>query len=76
VAAERPNGRTVVVLHGKNFSGAYWETTVKALIICRRSMRSRNTSGHFWISSPAAEQSCGGHAAPEFDTILVTGERH
>ena len=31
VAAERPNGRTVVLLHGKNFSGAYWAPTVRAL---------------------------------------------
>ena len=31
VAAARPNGRTVVLLHGKNFSGAYWAPTVKAL---------------------------------------------
>ncbi|HEY0171530.1 MAG TPA: alpha/beta hydrolase [Pyrinomonadaceae bacterium] len=31
VAAPRPNGRTVVLLHGKNFSGAYWATTIKAL---------------------------------------------
>ncbi|MCB9680618.1 MAG: alpha/beta hydrolase [Alphaproteobacteria bacterium] len=27
----RPNGRTVVLLHGKNFSGAYWGPTVEAL---------------------------------------------
>jgi pimeloyl-ACP methyl ester carboxylesterase len=25
------NGRTVVLLHGKNFSGAYWERTMRAL---------------------------------------------
>ncbi len=30
-AAARPNGRTVVLLHGKNFSGAYWAATIKAL---------------------------------------------
>ena len=28
---QRPNGRTVVLLHGKNFSGAYWEPTIRAL---------------------------------------------
>ena len=28
---ERPNGRTVVLLHGKNFCGATWESTAKAL---------------------------------------------
>lgn len=31
VRADAPNGRTVLLLHGKNFSGAYWSTTIKAL---------------------------------------------
>ncbi|OJV14455.1 MAG: alpha/beta hydrolase [Dyadobacter sp. 50-39] len=31
VRPERPNGKTVVLLHGKNFNGAYWEETAKAL---------------------------------------------
>lgn len=31
VRAERPNGRTVLLLHGKNFSGAYWGRTIEAL---------------------------------------------
>lgn len=26
-----PNGRTVLLLHGKNFSAAYWEPTIRAL---------------------------------------------
>lgn len=30
-AAAKPNGRTVVLLHGKNFFGAYWRETVKTL---------------------------------------------
>ena len=30
--AERPNGRTVVLLHGKNFCGATWESTARALM--------------------------------------------
>ncbi|SHK51270.1 alpha/beta fold hydrolase [Hymenobacter psychrotolerans] len=30
-AAARANGRTVVLLHGKNFFGAYWRETIKAL---------------------------------------------
>ena len=32
VAAARPNGRTVVLLHGKNFCGATWESTARALL--------------------------------------------
>src|SRR5262249_31495971 len=31
VPAAHPNGRTVVLLHGKNFSGAYWAPTIRAL---------------------------------------------
>ncbi|MBX0289993.1 alpha/beta hydrolase [Hymenobacter sp. HSC-4F20] len=30
-ATGQPNGRTVVLLHGKNFFGAYWRETIKAL---------------------------------------------
>ncbi len=26
-----PNGRTILLLHGKNFNAAYWEETIKAL---------------------------------------------
>lgn len=26
-----PNGKTILLLHGKNFNGAYWETTINAL---------------------------------------------
>lgn len=29
--AEKANGKTVLLLHGKNFSGAYWERTAKEL---------------------------------------------
>jgi pimeloyl-ACP methyl ester carboxylesterase len=31
VAPEQPNGRTVVLLHGKNFTAATWEPTVRVL---------------------------------------------
>ena len=31
VAPAKPNGRTVLLLHGKNFSGAYWGSTIVAL---------------------------------------------
>jgi len=31
VAPAEPNGRTVVLLHGKNFSGAYWAETIRSL---------------------------------------------
>lgn len=32
VAAPKANGHTVVLLHGKNFSGFYWESTIKFLV--------------------------------------------
>ena len=31
VLPERPNGRTVVLLHGKNFTGATWEPSMRVL---------------------------------------------
>ena len=31
VVPEHPNGHSVVLFHGKNFTGAYWEQTAKAL---------------------------------------------
>src|ERR1700679_384275 len=31
VQPTKANGQTVVLLHGKNFSGAYWEQTAAAL---------------------------------------------
>ncbi|HEV7329849.1 MAG TPA: alpha/beta hydrolase [Flavisolibacter sp.] len=31
VKPPRPNGKTVVLLHGKNFSGAYWDSTATVL---------------------------------------------
>ena len=31
VQPAKPSGRTVLLLHGKNFSGSYWETTANEL---------------------------------------------
>lgn len=31
VKPQSPNGQVVVLLHGKNFGGAYWKTTIAAL---------------------------------------------
>jgi pimeloyl-ACP methyl ester carboxylesterase len=30
-SAKKPNGKTIMLLHGKNFNGAYWERTAKDL---------------------------------------------
>ncbi|WP_051605557.1 alpha/beta fold hydrolase [Sediminibacter sp. Hel_I_10] len=32
VQPDNYNGKNVLLLHGKNFNGAYWETTIKALV--------------------------------------------
>lgn len=31
VTPAKPNGKSILLLHGKNFNGAYWEKTAKAL---------------------------------------------
>lgn len=31
IKPEKANGKTIVLLHGKNFNGAYWKTTIQAL---------------------------------------------
>jgi len=31
VQPEKPNGKVVVLFHGKNFNGAYWKTTIQSL---------------------------------------------
>ncbi|AZA50922.1 alpha/beta hydrolase [Chryseobacterium carnipullorum] len=31
VQPQKPNGKTIMLLHGKNFNGAYWEKTAKDL---------------------------------------------
>src|SRR5215471_7495076 len=31
VQPDIPNGKTILLLHGKNFNGAYWENTAKEL---------------------------------------------
>lgn len=31
VQPQKPNGKSIILLHGKNFNGAYWEQTAKAL---------------------------------------------
>lgn len=32
VTQQKPNGKTILLLHGKNFSGIYWEQTAKHLV--------------------------------------------
>ena len=32
IQPEKPNSKNIVLLHGKNFNGAYWETTIRELV--------------------------------------------
>ena len=32
IQPEKPNPKNIVLLHGKNFNGAYWETTIRELV--------------------------------------------
>jgi len=32
VHPDKPNNKTIVLLHGKNFNGSYWETTIRELV--------------------------------------------
>ena len=53
---ERPNGRTVVLLHGKNFCGATWERTARALFARGYRVVIPDQVGFCKSSKPAAAQ--------------------
>jgi pimeloyl-ACP methyl ester carboxylesterase len=55
-AAARPNGRTVVLMHGKNFSGAYWAPTIKALTEAGYRVIAPDQVGFGKSSKPASYQ--------------------
>jgi pimeloyl-ACP methyl ester carboxylesterase len=56
VAAARPNGRTVVLLHGKNFCAATWEGTIEALAAAGFRVIAVDQVGFCKSSKPAAYQ--------------------
>lgn len=56
VAAARLNGRAVVLLHGKNFSGAYWARTIRALTAEGFRVIAPDQIGFGKSSKPAAYQ--------------------
>ena len=56
VAAAKPNGRTVVLLHGKNFSGAYWAETIRALTAAGYRVVAPDQIGFGKSSKPASYQ--------------------
>lgn len=56
VAAPAPNGRTVVLLHGKNFCGATWESTARALLAAGYRVIVPDQLGFCKSSKPVAAQ--------------------
>lgn len=53
---EKPNGRTVLLLHGKNFSAAYWEPTIQVLLDEGYQVVAPDQIGFGKSSKPAAYQ--------------------
>jgi pimeloyl-ACP methyl ester carboxylesterase len=56
VAPDRPNGRTAVLLHGKNFCAATWESTIRALTGAGYRVIAPDQIGFCKSSKPAAYQ--------------------
>ncbi len=56
IAAESPNGRTVVLLHGKNFCGATWEGTINSLTQAGYRVIAPDQIGFCKSTKPAAYQ--------------------
>lgn len=56
VKPEKPNGRTVVLLHGKNFCAGTWEATIRALVAAGYRTVAPDQIGFCKSSKPAAYQ--------------------
>jgi pimeloyl-ACP methyl ester carboxylesterase len=56
VPAAKPNGHTVVLLHGKNFTAAYWEPTIRFLSALGYRVIAPDQIGFGKSSKPAAYQ--------------------
>jgi pimeloyl-ACP methyl ester carboxylesterase len=56
VKPDRPNGRTAVLLHGKNFCAATWEPTIKDLVAAGYRVIAPDQIGFCKSSKPAAYQ--------------------
>jgi pimeloyl-ACP methyl ester carboxylesterase len=56
VKPDKPNGRTVLLLHGKNFNAAYWEPTIRELTARGYRVVAPDQIGFGKSSKPAAYQ--------------------
>ena len=70
VAAARPNGRTVVLLHGKNFCAATWESAITALTGAGYRVIAPDQVGFCKSSKPAAYQFSLGQLAHNTHALL------
>lgn len=56
VKPAKPNGQTVILMHGKNFSAAYWESTISFLVESGFQVLAPDQIGFGKSSKPAAYQ--------------------
>lgn len=70
VAAAKPNGRTVVLLHGKNFCAATWEDTIIALTGAGFRVVAPDQIGFCKSSKPQAYQFSLGQLASNTHALL------
>jgi pimeloyl-ACP methyl ester carboxylesterase len=56
VAAEKPNGHVVLLLHGKNFTASYWEPSIRFLVSRGYRVIAPDQIGFGKSSKPAAYQ--------------------
>src|ERR1700716_3108840 len=72
VKPDRPNGRTAVLLHGKNFCAATWEPTIKDLVAAGYRVIAPDQIGFCKSSKPAAYQFTFRQLAGNTHELLAT----
>ncbi len=72
VAPEKPNGRTAVLLHGKNFCAATWEGTIRTLTAAGFRVIAPDQIGFCKSSKPVAYQFSFQQLAHNTDALLIS----
>lgn len=72
VKAPQPNGRTVVLLHGKNFCAATWEHTIRSLGAAGYRVIAPDQVGFCKSSKPAGYQFSFGQLATNTHALLAS----
>ena len=70
--SEAANGKTAVLLHGKNFCGATWETTIKVLSNAGYRVIAPDQVGFCSSSKPRGYQFSFGQLADNTDALLAS----